>query len=334
MKIEKLFMGLMILSSVSYSTQSLIEKAKDNNLLAIPENKTELYKIIDPKGLLTPEKVLLGKKLFFEPRLSKASDISCASCHDLQTGGDDNIPVAIGHKGGRNPFHLNSPTVFNAVFFDRQFWDGRSPDLEDQAKGPIQAGVEMAATPALVEKRVNAIAEYVSEFKKVYGKDVKIDFNLITSTIGAFERTLVTPSKFDDFLNGKKDALSKAEKDGLNTFINKGCTSCHKGIGIGGSMQPFDVAAEFKFSDVGGFKGGKGGLIKVGTLRNITQTSPYFHNGTFKKLKNVIKEMARIQLGIKITQEEIDSIYLFLKTLDGRKSNIDKPTLPKDKSKK
>jgi len=334
MKIEKLFMGLLILSSVSYSTQSLVEKAKENNLLAIPEDKTELYKIIDPKGLLTPQKVLLGKKLFFEPRLSKASDISCATCHDLGTGGDDNIPVATGHKGGKNPFHLNSPTVFNAVFFDRQFWDGRSPDLEDQAKGPIQAGVEMAATPALVEERVNAIPQYVKEFKEVYGKDVKIDFDLVTSTIGAFERTLVTPSRFDDFLNGKNNALTKEEKQGLNTFIDKGCTGCHKGIGIGGSMQPFDVAAEFKFSKVGGFKGGKGGLIKVGTLRNITQTAPYFHNGTFDKLENVVKEMARIQLGIKITQKEVDSILLFLNTLDGRKSNTEKPELPKDILKK
>ena len=329
MKKEKSLMGLLVFSSILYGN-SLIEKAKNNNLLAIPDNKIELYKIIDPKGLLTPEKILLGKKLFFEPRLSKASDISCATCHDLKAGGDDNVPVAIGHKGGKNPFHLNSPTVFNAVFFDRQFWDGRSLDLEDQAKGPIQAGVEMAATPALVEQRVNAIAEYVSDFKKVYGKDVKIDFDLVTSTIGAFERTLVTPSKFDDFLNGDTNALNKEEKKGLNTFIDKGCVGCHKGMGIGGSMQPFDVAAEFKFSNIGGFKGGKGGLIKVGTLRNITQTAPYFHNGTFEKLEDVIKEMARIQLGIKITQEEVDSILLFLKALDGRKSNTDNPTLPKE----
>ena len=329
MKKEKLLMGLLVFSSILYGN-SLIEKAKNNNLLAIPDNKIELYKIIDPKGLLTPEKILLGKKLFFEPRLSKASDISCATCHDLKAGGDDNVPVAVGHKGGKNPFHLNSPTVFNAVFFDRQFWDGRSLDLEDQAKGPIQAGVEMAATPALVEQRVNAIAEYVSDFKKVYGKDVKIDFDLVTSTIGAFERTLVTPSKFDDFLNGDTNALNKEEKKGLNTFIDKGCVGCHKGMGIGGSMQPFDVAAEFKFSNIGGFKGGKGGLIKVGTLRNITQTAPYFHNGTFEKLEDVIKEMARIQLGIKITQEEVDSILLFLKALDGRKSNTDNPTLPKE----
>lgn len=330
MKKEKLLMGLLVFSSVLYSSNSLIEKAKSNNLLAIPDNKLELYKIIDPKGLLTPEKILLGKKLFFEPRLSKASDISCATCHDLKAGGDDNVPVAIGRKGGKNPFHLNSPTVFNAVFFDKQFWDGRSPDLEDQAKGPIQAGVEMAATPALVEERINAIAEYVSDFKKVYGKDVKIDFDLVTSTIGAFERTLVTPSKFDDFLNGDTNALNKEEKKGLNTFIDKGCVGCHKGMGIGGSMQPFDVAAEFKFSNIGGFKGGKGGLIKVGTLRNITQTAPYFHNGTFDKLEDVVKEMARIQLGIKITQEEVDSILIFLKALDGRKTNTDKPTLPKE----
>jgi cytochrome c peroxidase len=328
MKYNRLISGVFLLSSLVFAGDSLRELASFNGLKAIPNNKKELYKIIDPKGLLTPQKILLGKKLYFEPRLSKASDISCASCHILDAGGDDNIPVAIGHNGAKNPHHLNSPTVYNAVFFNAQFWDGRSPTLEDQAKGPIQAPPEMAMTPKEVVKRINAIPEYVAEFKKAYNKDVKIDFDLITSTIGLYERTLVTPSPFDDYLNGDDKALSKAEKDGLRKFIEIGCTGCHTGIALGGTMQPFDVGKDFKFAHVGDFKGGKNGLVKVGTLRNITETSPYFHNGTMDKLEDVIKEMAKIQLGKKISDDDIKSIMVFLKSLKGRKGDTSAPTLP------
>ena len=328
MKFNRLICGGVLLSSLIFANSSLRELATSNGLTPIPDNKKELYQIIDPNGLLTPERILLGKKLYFETRLSKASDISCASCHILDGGGDDNIPVAIGHKGGKNPHHLNSPTVYNAVFFDAQFWDGRSPSLEDQAKGPIQAPVEMAMTSKEAEKRINDIPEYVAEFKKAYNKDVKIDFDLITSTIGLYERTLVTPSPFDDYLNGDDKALNKAQKDGLRKFIEIGCTGCHTGIAIGGSMQPFDVGKDFKFANIGDFKGGKDGLVKVGTLRNITQTSPYFHNGTMDKLEDVVKEMAKIQLGKKITNDDIKSILIFLKSLEGRKGDTNAPTLP------
>jgi len=328
MKFNRLIGGITLLSSLVFSGDSLRDLAEFNGLVPIPDNKKELYKIIDPKGLLTPERILLGKKLYFETRLSQASDISCASCHILDGGGDDNVPVAIGHKGAKNPHHLNSPTVYNAVFFDAQFWDGRSPDLEDQAKGPIQAPPEMAMTPKEAETRINAIPEYVAEFKKAYNKDVKIDFDLITSTIGLYERTLVTPSPFDDYLNGDDKALNKAQKDGLKKFIEIGCTGCHTGIAIGGSMQPFDVGGDFKFANVGDFKGGKNGLVKVGTLRNITQTAPYFHNGTMDKLEDVVTEMAKIQLGKNISDDDIKSIITFLKSLEGRKGDTKAPTLP------
>jgi len=328
MKFNRLISGVALLSSLIFAGDSLRELAKFNGLEPIPDNKKELYKIIDPKGLLTPEIILLGKKLYFEPRLSQASDISCASCHLLDGGGDDNIPVAIGHKGAKNPHHLNSPTVYNAVFFDAQFWDGRSPDLEDQAKGPIQAPPEMAMTPKEATARINAIPEYVAEFKKAYNKDVKIDFDLITSTIGLYERTLVTPSPFDDYLNGDDKALNKAEKKGLKKFIKLGCTGCHTGIAIGGTMQPFDVGKDFKFAHIGDFKGGKNGLVKVGTLRNITETSPYFHNGSMDKLEDVVREMAKIQLGKKISESDIGDIIIFLKSLKGRKGDTSAPALP------
>ena len=163
----------------------------------------------------------------------------------------------------------------------------------------MQAAPEMAAAPSLVEARVNSIPAYVEEFQKAYGKDVKVDFATITKTIGIFERTLVTPSRFDDYLNGKEDALSDAKKAGIATFIDKGCTSCHTGIALGGSIQPFPAVGKFKYANVGDFKGDKNGMVKAPTLRNITETAPYFHNGTVWDLKEAIKIMGKTQLGMK-----------------------------------
>ena len=234
-------------ASSLFATPTLVEKAKSSGLEAIPTDKTKLMKMIDDKkDPITKEKVELGKKLYFDPRLSRSNLISCNTCHNLALGGADGVPAAIGHGWTANPHHLNSPTVYNSVFFKAQFWDGRSPHLADQAQGPVQAGPEMAAPPALVEERINSIPQYVDEFKVAYGKDIKIDFAKITDTIATFEKTLVTPSRFDKFLSGDDKALTKEEKDGLNTFLNKGCTACHTGIALGGTMQPFQVANQYK----------------------------------------------------------------------------------------
>ena len=174
-------------------------------MMSIPEDNAAVMKLVDPNGnMITPQRVELGKKLYFEPRLSKSGIISCNTCHNLGLGGADGVAAAVGHKWIANPHHLNSPTVYNAVFYDKQFWDGRSHDLEDQAQGPMQAAPEMASPQELVIQRINSIPEYVEEFKEAYGKDVKIDFETITATIGIFERTLVTPAPYDDFMNGKK----------------------------------------------------------------------------------------------------------------------------------
>ena len=170
---------------------------------------------------------------------------------------------------------------------------------------------------------------YVEEFKKAYGKDVKVDFETITATIGIFERTLVTPSRFDDFLNGKKDALTDAEKEGMNLFIDKGCTTCHTGIALGGSMQPFGITAKYKHADVGDFVGDKNKMVKAPTLRNITETAPYFHNGAIWNLADAVKEMGRIQLGLDISDAEAAKIVTFLGALEGRKPEISYPQLPK-----
>ena len=329
-KILNIFTILAIIPIGISADDFLMKSIKRAGLKPIPENKKALYKLIDPKNVITDERVKLGKQLYYDNRLSKDQTFSCASCHDLTQGGADGLSVAIGIKGQKNPHHLNSPTVYNAALFKRQFWDGRSPDLEDQAMGPMLAPFEMGMNPKLAEDRIKAVPEYVESFKKAYGKNVKIDFKKIASTIAIFERTLVTPSRFDDFMHGKKDALTDKEKKGLKVFINRGCINCHTGVAIGGSMQPFAIANEFKFKNVGDFKGDKNGLVKVPSLRNVTLNSPYFHNGTVPKLKDAIKEMSRIQLSITdIEESELEDLIAFFKSLEGRKPDITLPKIPK-----
>lgn len=322
----------VVISTVAVSVMmgsSLVKQAKEAGLVAIPESSKELRKLIDdPKNPITNAKVKLGKQLYFDPRLSKSGIISCNTCHNLGMGGVDGVPAAIGHMWTPNPHHLNSPTVYNAVFFDAQFWDGRDPHLEKQAQGPILAGPEMAATKEHVVNTVTSMPAYVEAFKAAYGKDVKIDYETITATIGNFERTLVTPAPYDAYLNGKDDAMTAEQKEGLKTFIDKGCATCHNGVGIGGSMQPFGVTGTYKFADVGDFKGDANGMVRVPTLRNITETAPYFHNGAIWSLKDAIDEMGRIQLGIDLNDKESASIETFLKALEGRKPVIVYPLLP------
>lgn len=329
MKLVVSIVTVCTLSTSGLFASALLEKAKKSGLEAIPSEQVTLMKMIDDKkDPITDAKVELGKKLYFDPRMSRSGLISCNTCHNLALGGADGVPAAIGHGWTANPHHLNSPTVYNSVFFKAQFWDGRSPHLADQAQGPVQADPEMAAPPSLVEQRINSIPEYVSEFKGAYGKDVKIDFEKITATIATFEKTLVTPSRFDKFLNGDENALNKEEKEGLNLFIDKGCTSCHGGIALGGTMQPFQVASKYKFANVGDFKGDVNGMVKTPTLRNITETAPYFHNGQIWSLNEAVKEMGSVQLGINISDEDSAKIVTFLKALKGDKPKIVYPQLP------
>lgn len=310
-------------------TDELAKQALAMGIKPIPRDVNELKKLTeDANNTFTPEKIELGKKLYFDPRLSQSRLISCNTCHNLATGGVDGVEAAIGDKWTANPHHLNSPTVYNSVFNKRQFWDGRSPHLEDQAQGPIQAGPEMAAPKGLVEERITSIPSYVAEFKKAYGDDAKINFELITRTIGLFERTLVTPSRFDDFLHGDSKALTANEKEGLKLFIDKGCISCHSGVGIGESMQSFDANGIYKYKNVGDFKGDTNKMVKVPTLRNIEETAPYFHNGKIWTLKEAIQEMGKVQLGMQISDGDTAKIELFLKSLTGKKPTITYPMLP------
>lgn len=322
-------LALVCTSVLAMSDADLLKKVKSSGVKAIPQSQMELLKLVDdPKNPITKDKVELGKKLYFEPRLSKSNLISCNTCHNLGMGGVDGISAAVGHKWTPNPAHLNSPTVYNSVLNKVQFWDGRSPHLEDQAQGPIQAGPEMAAPAELVVARVTSMPAYVKEFKSAYGDDVKIDFKLIADTIAVFERTLVTPSRFDDFMHGELNALTDAEKEGLNLFVDKGCVSCHNDIGLGGTMQPFQVAKKYKFSSLGGFQGDENGMVKTPTLRNIEETAPYFHNGAIWSLADAVKEMGSVQLGISISNKESQKIVTFLNSLTGEKPDISYPQLP------
>ncbi len=309
---------------------TLAQDARKAGLLPIPKSDEEIRKLVDnPKNPITDAKVELGKMLYFEPRISKSGLISCNTCHNLGTGGVDGVAAAIGHKWTANPHHLNSPTVYNAVFFDVQFWDGRDPDLEKQAQGPILAPPEMAASKEDVVATVTSMPEYVASFQLAYGKDVEIDYEKIADTIATFERTLVTPAPYDDYLNGDENAMTKEQKEGLKTFIDKGCTTCHAGIALGGYMQAFGITGEYKYADIGDFKGDKSGRVKVPTLRNITETAPYYHNGAIWTLKEAIVEMGRIQLGAEITDAEAASIETFFQALEGRKPEVVYPQLPK-----
>jgi cytochrome c peroxidase len=330
MKKSLITLSIAAAMTLTATAGDLREMAKKAGLKPIPQDKAELMKLIDnPKNPVTDKKVELGKKLYFDPRLSKSGLISCNTCHNLATGGVDGVGPATGHMWRHNPHHLNSPTVYNAVFFAKQFWDGRSPDLEDQAQGPMQATPEMAATPEHVAAVLNSIPEYVKEFREAFDKpDMKPTLKDAADAIGAYERTLVTPSRYDDYLNGDEKAMTPEEKDGMKIFIEKGCAACHTGVALGGTMQPFPVAGKYKYANVGDFKGDKNGMVKTPTLRNILETRPYYHNGAVWDIKEAIKIMGETQLGTKITDEEAAKIATFFQALTGKKPKVDYPMLP------
>jgi cytochrome c peroxidase len=320
---------LSVLLTTQTFAASLIDEAKNSGLIAIPSENKALTKLIsNPANYMNQAKLTLGMMLYFDPRLSKSGLISCNTCHNLGLGGSDGMIATVGDKWTIHPKHLNSPTVYNAVFYTRQSWDGRNPDLEDQAHGPIQAKPVMASSKEYVTSFINSIPEYVDRFHKAYSSTGEVPFEQVGHAIAAFERTLVTPSRYDDFLNGNKKALTKVEQKGLKTFIEKGCVSCHNGIALGGSMQPFGIFSPYKYIEAGSFRGDKNGMVRVPTLRNITETAPYFHNGKIEVLPKAIKEMGRIQLGIELSDDETNQIETFLKSLEGRKPAIVYPILP------
>ena len=290
---------------------------------------------------LTDEKVTLGRMLYYEPRLSKSQQISCNSCHMLTSYGVDGKPTSDGHKGQKGD--RNSPTVYNAAGHFAQFWDGRAADVEAQAKGPVLNPVEMAMP---TEKQVIAVLksmpEYVEAFKKAFPQEKDpIGYDNMAKAIGAFERKLVTPSRWDKILHGNQAALSNVEKAGFNDFMEAGCTTCHAGTYLGGNQyQRLGAAKPWPdTSDPGREKVTKNAadrmVFKVPSLRNIEKTGPYFHTGKVKTLDESIALMAEYQLGNAMPPEKVKSIGTFLAALTGDlpAEYVKQPELPKSTSK-
>lgn len=288
---------------------------------------------IAPAKITHPAMVELGKKLYFDPRLSKSGFISCNSCHNLSMGGTDNLTTSVGHNWHQGP--INSPTVLNSSLNVAQFWDGRAADLKEQAGGPIANPGEMGFTHELAVNVVQSIPGYVSEFKKVFGVE-KVDIDKITKAIAAFEETLVTPnSRFDKWLKGDKKALTKQELAGYQLFKESGCVACHNGPAVGGnSFQKMGLVEPYKTNNPAEGRVAVTGAdadrfnFKVPTLRNVELTYPYFHDGAALTLSDAVDTMGRIQLGKKFTPEENAKIVAFLKTLTGEQPNFKLPQLP------
>ena len=294
---------------------------------------TELIKPIEPAVVTEPEKVELGKKLWFDPRLSMSGFISCNSCHNLSMGGSDNLPTSIGHNWQEGP--INSPTVLNSSLAVAQFWDGRAADLREQAGGPIANPMEMASNHALAVDVIASIPQYREEFAKVYGsEDITIDN--ITDAIAVFEETLVTPnSRFDQWLKGDDKAINAQELAGYETFKSIGCVACHNGPAAGGTsfqrmgvVEPYQTTnpAEGRVAVTG--KDADRFNFKVPTLRNVELTYPYFHDGAYWTLEEATDIMARLQLGRQLQEEEISNVVAFLKTLTGDQPTFTMPILP------
>ena len=295
----------------------------------------------------TTEKVVLGKALFFDPRLSSTGTVSCNSCHNVMAGGDDNRAVSMGVNGklgGRS-----APTVWNSAFNSTQFWDGRANTLEDQAKGPMTNPVEMGMkNHDAVMDRLKTIDGYKVLFKQAFGND-KMTIDQAAKAIAAYERTLITPnSAYDKFVKGDKTALTSKQKKGMQLFADIGCASCHSGAAFNGQqgveigtpvlmkfpsfennayVKQYDLMADKGREEVTGNKA-DAHMFRVPTLRNVALTAPYFHNGMVADLSTAVKVMAKTQLNRDLKQQQVEEIVAFLNSLNGEFPEQTMPRLP------
>jgi cytochrome c peroxidase len=328
-------LGLLVACSNPYDTPEVVVEPEvaaiaEVEVVATPERDPRLAMfeplppLMEVEGNpITLAKVNLGRKLYYDPRLSKNHDVSCNTCHLLDKFGVDGLPTSVGHReqvGGRN-----APTVYNAAGHISQFWDGRAATVEDQAKGPPLNPIEMAmADEAAVETVLQSIPGYVALFAAAFpDEEQPVTYDNMAKAIGAFERGLVAPSGFDNYLAGDDGALNELEVAGLIAFLDAGCGTCHSGAYVGGGMYQklglvipwgddtdqgrFDVTAEEADRQV----------FKVPSLRNIAETGPYFHNGSVGSLNEAVRLMADHQLGIPVTNEQVISIIAFLNSLTG-----------------
>jgi cytochrome c peroxidase len=326
-----LFLTTSLLSLIASS--ALADALSDSYLAMFKPLPAEA---LAPENELTDAKISLGRMLYYETRISVNGKMSCNSCHLLEKYGQDNLPFSPGHEGklgGRS-----SPSVYNAAFHIAQFWDGRAPTVEEQAKGPVLNPVEMGMPSAdYVVEVLKSIPGYVDAFKTAFpGEENPVNYDNFGKAVGAFERKLVTPSRWDDYLEGKKDALTAEEQKGYETFAKAGCATCHNGPAIGGAMyhKLGLVKAWPELTDLGRFDATQvesdKHFFKVSSLRNITETGPYLHDGSITSLEQMVRMMAEHQLGKELTDEETASIVTFLKSLKGEIPHeyIAQPDLP------
>jgi cytochrome c peroxidase len=294
----------------------------------------------------TAAKVELGKMLYMDPRFSLTGTVSCNSCHNIMEGGDDSRTVSMGvhgKTGGRN-----APTVWNSAFHSVQFWDGRADTLEDQAKGPVANPVEMGMEDVeTAMERVRKIPGYKPYFENAFGKD-SMTVDNAAKAVAAFERTLITPnSPYDKYVKGDKNAMTAQQIQGMKTFESVGCASCHSGAAFNGPAMPLgqgfyakfptfadnDYNKKYKLSDDKGRedvtgKAADAHMFRVQTLRNITDTAPYFHNGAVNDLPEAVRVMAKTQLNKDLDKKQVDDIVAFLSALSGEYPAITMPRLP------
>jgi cytochrome c peroxidase len=295
----------------------------------------------------TPEKVELGKMLYFDPRLSSNGTVSCFSCHNVMEGGDDHRTTSIGvhgQAGGRN-----APTVWNAAFHSAQFWDGRAASLEDQAKGPPANPIEMGMTSLdAVSDRIVKIPGYKPYFEKVFGKGDSINIDNIAKAIAAYERTLITPnSPYDRYVKGDKQAMTAQQVRGMQLFADTGCTACHSGANFDGPTLPVGQGFYQRFptftnndyvskyglmNDMGRMtstgKEADKNMWRVPTLRNLVYTAPYMHTGSVKQLEEAVRVMAKTQLDKPLDDAQVKDIVAFLEALTGEFPQQTMPRLP------
>ncbi len=328
---RNLFIASLLLSFIIFACKNQEGKSsqtEDHSATELMESANSFFQSISSLDIPQPDpsKVELGKFLYFDTRLSGDRNISCNSCHNLNTYGVDNerfSPGDDGSLGGRN-----SPTVIHAALHKMQFWDGRAKDVEEQAGGPILNPVEhnIKNKQQLVD-RLKGVEMYQEMFAKAFAdEEDPITFDNVTNAIGAFERTLMPESRFDKFLDGDVSQLTEAELRGLSSFISAGCITCHSGPVLGGQMlQKFGLFGDYwaltksENVDEGLFdlsqKEEEKYFFKVPGLRNIEHTAPYFHDGSVDDLKEAVKIMAKLQRNIDLSEEELDDIVSFLNSL-------------------
>jgi cytochrome c peroxidase len=313
---------LLVITGLSLNFCSAVEDAELEPFL--PFFKSLPKDMATEDCPVSAERVKLGKMLYFETRISKGGLMSCNSCHVLSQYGQDNLPFSPGHEGklgGRS-----SPSTLNAALHIAQFWDGRAPSVEEQAKGPVLNPVEMGApSKEFVVEVLKSMPAYVAAFKAAFPEEKDpVTYDLFGKAVGAFERTLVTPTQWDKYLEGDKTALSPAEKQGFLTFAKAGCVTCHNGPGVGGQMyQKLGLTKEWPgLKDEGKAEQSKleseKFIFKVPSLRNVTETAPYLHDGSVKTLAEMVKMMAEFQLGKMLTDTDVAEIVTYLNALKGQ----------------